>query len=313
MKRAKHDWSTLLDQPAKDVVVQLLETKQHYVEQSWNHYVAAGGTDLEALHDLRVDVRRLRVWLQATKPLVSTRGSVRRSLKELARSSNPIRDHEVMVALLEHSLEDEALADTARWLLDYYDREALSTERVDFNPKKSLKPKGRKGSKQSFGDWLAEQTVDILSRIEIELGQGEEQLHHARIEIKHLRYLIEPVHALPATEQLLPLLKRLQTSLGDIHDMTVFRQHIPLFAQWLLDAEISPLLTEHEGRQARPLQRSFGRVRDRILLLTAWQSEQHQALLNRWRDEELEMGRNLATHVQALVEQLRAKSDEAGN
>lgn len=305
MKRAKQDWSTLLREPAKEVAVQLLQAKQRYVEESWDHYVAAGGTDLEALHDLRVDVRRLRVWLKVAKPLVSTRHSVRVSLKELAHASNPVRDHEVMVALLEHGAEDENLVEAASWLLDYYDREELSTARVDFDPKKDLAPKPRKGNKQCFGDWLADQVVDILTRVEVELGQGEEQLHQARIEIKHLRYLIEPVHLLPAAEALLPLLKRLQTSLGDIHDIVVFRQHLPLFTQWFLDAELSPLLTTHEGKQARPIQQVFGRVRDRILKLTAWQTEQQQALIKHWREEELDMSRDLSTHIQALVAQLR--------
>lgn len=306
MRSTDQDCAKQLDQPADEVAVQLLQAKQSQVVQSWNHYVEAGGEDLEALHDLRVDVRRLRVWLRATKPLVNTSGSVRRALKELAQASNPVRDHEVMVALLERCLGDDALVETAHWLLDYYDREELSTAWVGFDRGANLNPKANKGNKQTFGNWLAEQIVAILVRVEAALGHGEDQLHLARIEIKHLRYLIEPVNVLAGAEQLLPVLKQMQTSLGDIHDLTVFRQHLPLFAQWLMQADLSPLLTEHEGKQARPLQQAFSRLRDQILQLTAWQTEQYQTLLKRWREEELETSRSLSAQVHILVEQLRA-------
>ena len=59
------------------------------------------GKDPEALHDARVEIKRLRVWLKHSRPVLKTRKKGRKMLKAFTQASNPLRDLEVMLAWLE--------------------------------------------------------------------------------------------------------------------------------------------------------------------------------------------------------------------
>src|SRR6476661_11254113 len=58
--------------------------------------------DADALHDLRVAMRRLRSWLRAFRPELSdtVRGRTRRKLRALASATNGARDDEVTLAFI---------------------------------------------------------------------------------------------------------------------------------------------------------------------------------------------------------------------
>ncbi len=309
MKRLREknpDWIQALGLSASSVVMTWLYVQERQVHKAWKHYTKARGSDAEALHDLRVEVRRLRVWLRNTRDLVRTSRAGRQALKELARASNPVRDHEVMVGLLRQCAGDEAVSEAAQALLQRYEQEGAAVQPVRFVPKEAeLKPKPRHADSMPFGHWLADRIEAIEASVSSGLDQGEAQLHPVRIDVKHLRYLTEPLQAIESASDLVKLTKKIQTHLGDINDLIVFRAHLPMYAQWQIDTEVAPWLLEHGGRQERPLQRGFTRVRDRTIALTAWQTDQLQGQMDGWRTAMPDLRRQLTEQVALLVGQLR--------
>lgn len=306
LRKKNPDWVQAARLSASSVVVAWLDAQERQVHKAWKHYVKTRGEDAEALHDLRVEVRRLRVWLRNTKDLVRTSRTGRQALRELAHASNPVRDHEVMVGLLQRCAKDEAVSEAAQVLLQRYEQEGAAVQAVSFAPKEAeLKPAPRHADSTPFGHWLADRIEAIEASVSAGLDQGEAQLHPVRIDVKHLRYLTEPLQAIEAASDLVKLTKAIQTHLGDINDLMVFRAHLPMYAQWQIDAEVAPWLLEHGGRQERPLQRGFTRVRDRTISLTAWQTGQLQDQMDGWRKAVPDLRRQLTEQVALLVGQLR--------
>jgi CHAD domain-containing protein len=210
----------------------------------------AAGADPEALHDMRVALRRLRSCLRAYRgPLAGSlsQGAAKR-LRRLARATGPGRDTEVQIEWLK--LQAAALGRHHRaglsWLLarlaarletaygDLRDeltqgfpplaaqlREQLSVYRTEVRLDGGRPP--------SFGDAAARLLLDHAADLERRLaridGAGDEtQAHEARISAKRLRYLAEPLGQLvqaaaPAPAgPLVPRLKELQDLLGELHD-----------------------------------------------------------------------------------------------
>jgi len=280
-KHARQLDADFLAQPAGEVAAVLIRAQQAVFRRVWAHYLEANHDDPEALHDLRVELRRLRVWLRLSRDVVRTRKSTRRRLKVLARASSPMRDHEVMLELLDRVARDADGADDAsriRRLADERQPEDIVDLASEVKP--GLKPRSRKGTIR-FDRWFASQVAMMTEHIERDLSAGRSGFHAARIQVKHLRYLIEPMHEpLVMVEPMLADLKTVQDWLGDLHDLVVFRTHLADYAGWLLtDALPAPLA--RPGRQARPLSQTFAGVRDGIIRLSAWQDAHFEAM---WRD-----------------------------
>ncbi|MFO7808308.1 CHAD domain-containing protein [Guyparkeria sp.] len=292
-KHARQLDADFLNQPAGEVAAVLVRAQQAVFRRAWAHYLEAADDDPEALHDLRVELRRLRVWLRLSRDVVRTRKSTRRRLKALARASSPMRDHEVMLDLLDRVAREPDCAEVAVRIGRLADeRQALVGGALEFDVKPGLKPRARKDS-IPFARWFASQVAMMAEQIERDLSAGRSGFHAARIQVKHLRYLIEPLHEpFAVVEPMLADLKTIQDWLGDLHDLVVFRAHLADYAGWLLtDALPAPLA--RPGKQARPLSQAFASVRDDTLRLSAWQSAQFEAM---WRDWE--------THRPALEKRL---------
>jgi CHAD domain-containing protein len=205
--------------------------------------------DLEALHDFRVAVRRLRSTLRPLAPALEgvLTGKQRRRLARLARRSNPTRDAEVLVAWL-----GEARARLAApyrgaldWLLDRVERRRAEGARdvlevalprfrrlaPRLTRRLSARPPAGAAAPATLAALLASALRAQARLLREALGAvvgGEDAagLHRARIEGKRLRYLLEPLRGLPGADatEAVDALKGLQELLGRWHDLHQARQ-----------------------------------------------------------------------------------------
>jgi CHAD domain-containing protein len=204
------------------------------------------GSDPEALHDLRVALRRMRSTLRAYRGELRLRKRIRRELGDLAAATNPARDAEVLLNLYSRlplpkatpakagvawagmRLRDEvqAGARAAREALD------ADLERLCRHVERGLAVDAA-GQQNAWGVVLAERFEVAWAALDVELQALHAEFsmaraHRARIEAKRLRYLLEPARVLlePA-KALVDESKQLQALLGDLHDVQVF-------GEWLL-------------------------------------------------------------------------------
>lgn len=217
--------------------------------------------DLEALHDFRVAIRRLRSLLRAYRDLTDAAipRRLRRRLRRLARATNTSRDLEVKLGWLESERTGLRPRERAgeRWLAGRLehdrgaaDEEALTlvaseltpltralTDRLDDVP-----PAAGVGG-IAFARLVADLVRELTHELEQHLGrvtaiEDQEESHDARIAGKRVRYLLEPlVAAVPLAGELVARLKSLQNLLGDMHDADVAAH---LIAEGMEDAS-------HEG------------------------------------------------------------------
>ncbi len=204
-------------------------------------------SDEEALHDMRVALRRLRSWLRAHEPVLeqSVGRKHRRRIRRLAERTGPARDSEVQLAWLERITEGapEEHASGIAWVrgaLERRQREGYESVRGHVERKlakidERLRPRllrytcslrvGEPSDEPRFAAISAEaitaQRDELLGALErIESVDEQERAHAARIAGKRLRYLIEPFKAeLESARDPLQRLKALQDRLGDLNDL----------------------------------------------------------------------------------------------
>jgi CHAD domain-containing protein len=198
--------------------------------------------DLEALHDFRVALRRLRSWLRSFRPQLddTVRGRYRRQLREVVAATGEARDLEVMRALVQE--EAKGLPPrhrrAAEWLLARVapvggekDPRVLAVaglERLAPHLLEALQGYRREvgaGRAGRFGDVAAVaifgQHAALLAALsEVQGPDDAARAHRARIEGKRLRYLLEPLReAVPEAAEAVRTMKALQDGLGELHDL----------------------------------------------------------------------------------------------
>jgi CHAD domain-containing protein len=202
-------------------------------------------SDAEALHDLRVALRRLRSLLRAYRPWLgrTVPGKLRRQLRKLARATNEARDAEVQLAWLKQHrlrltarervgvewLRSELTARRDRAYQHICDELAHEFTRVEAALRaaftRTLRP-GRAASTR-FGQvtaQLVEEHAGALRAALASIGSlgDEAKIHAARIAAKRLRYLLEPVAPLLAGgRERVKMLKRFQDDFGLLNDSFV--------------------------------------------------------------------------------------------
>ncbi len=237
----------------------------------------AGRTDPEALHDLRVALRRLRSILRAfDAPLGgSLSKKQRKRLRELAAETGEARDSEVQLVwagtMLDGSLEpEERVAVTYlrdRWaarrdaafahidggvvprlarLLPRLERDlgTYSTEHVVF----SNAPAG--ASLGVLVATLAGGEMGALSAClrRVRSIDDEAVAHEARIHGKRLRYLLEPFRDERAeVDAAVRTLRGLQELLGDLNDRAVRTAEITTALEALATSHVRDLAREAQG------------------------------------------------------------------
>lgn len=209
----------------------------------------ADGRDVEALHDFRVALRRLRSWLRAfDDALGSDLGpQLKRRLSALADATGESRDYQVHVQWLE-SLRDQLdareHAGADRLLRELHKRKTSADGRLarvlerryasihdrvndacstfTAHVRHDTKPESWLGTTASE---LIEQRIAKMCQALAGVHSIRSQLaaHKARIDEKRLRYLLEPLRGdVPAFALLVERLSVLQDVLGDMHDADLF-------------------------------------------------------------------------------------------
>jgi CHAD domain-containing protein len=238
--------------------------------------------DVEALHDFRVGVRRLRSVLAAYRdPL---RGSVRkrhrRALGSLADATGEGRDAEVALAWVgrqgEHVSAEERPG--VEWMARRLEarrgsgyetaREALGEDYAPLAEElgEALSVYSRRvrlgddPGRSTFGELLGDTATRDLERLverltALDAGTANRQAHRARLTAKRLRYLLEPLgEELAAVRPILTWLKALQDLLGSLNDAHVLDRElaraVDLASRERGRALLAGVLAEAAGRPA---------------------------------------------------------------
>jgi CHAD domain-containing protein len=198
----------------------------------------------DALHDLRVAMRRLRTWLRAFRPELSDtlKGRTRRRLRTLAAATGQARDAEVMLAFIGRQGRLRARARPAvHAVAEQFERERDDHLRgLRRTVARDVDKASRELARQLGHYWvrhrvdepstqrpMAEVFVaaihDLAQELESELGRIEpsgkaDHVHRARIAAKRLRYLLEPLDEGWSAEEPIQRLQALQQQLGDARD-----------------------------------------------------------------------------------------------
>jgi len=202
----------------------------------------------EALHDLRVSIRRLRSVLRAFRVHLSHTipKKLRRQLRDLQRATNPAREAEVQIAWIEARRQQCTRGQWigARWLLRRLqearnagymvsaDAVASRFPRLERRLRKRLEEAATVLETQgpaevTFAAVCADLIRDHSAALEEELASvtgptKEAETHSARICAKRLRYLLELVERdVEPARAAVQALKSLQDLMGDLHDAQV--------------------------------------------------------------------------------------------
>lgn len=240
-----------LEQDAVHVVCSLVETQLTAAKTAFGALQA--GADPEALHDLRVALRRTRSLLRAYRDVFPLRKRLRRALSALAAATNPARDAEVLhvlyVGLLPTLVCPAEAQAGVNWLglrLDAEVAETAQAARAALERELEHLCRHLHHALQAQADTDGPPWRAVLGpMLETSWQQLEADLqtlhghfdmagaHQARIAAKRLRYLLEPLRDVASAEvaaaaaAMVSTTRSLQTLLGDLHDVQVF-------ADWLV-------------------------------------------------------------------------------
>jgi CHAD domain-containing protein len=233
----------VLAQPAKRAA-RIVATARLATARAAYERFDAGEPD--ALHQLRVSLRRLRSWLRAYRPELddTTRRKTLRRLRKLVRATNDARDAEVWTAWIEAQSDtpprtraghrhvaaqltdrrDRAIRDVADRLRDDLPRvlDALTDELAGYWRHVSI-------DQDFVEETMALTTAELLRahvrklrrRMErIDAVKDLDEIHAARIAAKALRYLLNALADFAAASEIASQLSELQDTLGLVHDLS---------------------------------------------------------------------------------------------
>jgi CHAD domain-containing protein len=204
----------------------------------------------DAVHDFRVALRRLRSWIRAFEDELSAtvRPKVQRRLKRIADATRASRDCEVHIEWVEDFAKSQRgkYRRATAWLVgDLRSQKA----RADLELRQAVdKDLERTTAQLSRGlahyivnldepaDPMSFQLATLIrdhaeaaaNRIaKIESVGDRAEAHEARIAVKRLRYIIEPLAGtIDGAESLVDDLSKLQDGLGGLHDAQIFGSEI---------------------------------------------------------------------------------------
>lgn len=185
-------------------------------------------TDPEALHDVRVLLRRLRALLRpisqrsAIQPLYQLTG-------EVLTASGPLRDLDVLAAdLAAHrrgGVARQRLAARGDLLTAVVGGHAFSALQERVQADAPLLKASALPSRRKLETRIAERLTRERDTLGARLADPEADLHRLRLDIKHLRYQLEAQDAPGrAARRLCALLVKAQGVLGDWHDRELWIQ-----------------------------------------------------------------------------------------
>jgi CHAD domain-containing protein len=200
----------------------------------------ADANDLEALHDSRVCLRRLRGWLLAFDSQLKLKHRQRRALRSLAHDTNMARDAEVCIqwiAKLRTSLDSRPQAGVTGFINNLGALRDKNYRRIRMQLPPAWKLLSRKlqhtasvvhdsGRVQEiflrvYAASLRDYAADFSNALErTRLSPDAARIHRVRITAKKLRYLLESTlrwHS--QAKALVAELKALHKTAGDIQDL----------------------------------------------------------------------------------------------
>lgn len=222
----------------------------------------AAATDDEALHDVRIAVRKLRSLLRPFRKMIEHDPLVN-AAAALGRSSSPVRDSEVLLAeLRRHPGMEAAVARRERELPAQYQQLLRSAEALRLQHALDLWPSFFRQTlhveaPENLKGYVTRQLQKESERLSAAMADPAHDRHRLRILIKRVRYCADTYPALvKVSAKQVKALKRAQNALGAWHDRL----------QWLAraeqEAELVPLvavwgaeLAEAEGRSDEALER----------------------------------------------------------
>lgn len=227
------------DESAGEVAVRLARRHLDAASEALERLVEA--TDLEALHDFRVALRRLRSVLRAYRfCLRKLPKKLRRELKRVARITSAGRDAEVFLDWLSTWSSFPASERVAReWLQrrleqvrDSAYRQLRSEIPHDFTAlaKRLHQALAARRNAATYGEITATRLHAQIVALAADLARvrsvaDTESIHAARIQAKRLRYLIEPLsRRLPGASAGVKRLKAFQDESGALCDGFVRRR-----------------------------------------------------------------------------------------
>jgi len=234
--------SGLLGQPAPAAVARIALARLDEARAACARLDDRG--DPEALHDFRVAVRRLRTLVRAFSDELDNAipKKLERRVRDLARLTTAGRDAEVQLAWLHEAggrrgpgiawfrtrLEDrrDRAYDEIRRSVPHTFRGLERRLRRRFNGSLA-EPARRVGP---FAPALARELRAESAALRQEFANARsasdaDAVHGARIAVKRMRYLLEPVgDGDVSARSLVERLKRLQTTLGELHDLQILLQ-----------------------------------------------------------------------------------------
>lgn len=180
-------------------------------------------TDDEALHDLRIAVRRIRSLLIPVKRLEGVE-RLKLAAAEVGRLTTPVRDLEVMVQELDARGLQAAAQDRRDRLGDHYQAIALSPVLNELFHALDAWPATFRASSAGHDDKSLRQIVTkaltkLLDKLHVAVDDKAHDRHELRILVKRARYLTEAFQDLsPLSSKAARSLKKVQGALGSWHD-----------------------------------------------------------------------------------------------
>lgn len=191
-------------------------------------------TDGEALHDMRIALRRLRSLLRPLRGLAPV-DTLEQAAAVLGRLSGPLRDREVLLAQLRKQGQQALLASGEQALRDGHVALARSAELATLLELLDAWPQqwrqaAAQGHLRGMDKLIRRRLRRQQQRLAQALRDPAHDRHRLRLLIKRVRYADEayPLHS-GLDDDIQARLKRAQGSLGDWHD------HLQWLAQVQLD------------------------------------------------------------------------------
>lgn len=204
----------------------------------------AGRND-EALHDFRVNIRRLRTLLTTFSDVVELDKRDTRCLRALAHCTNDARDLEVAAQLLQSHAprvkpqQRRAFASRARRYREQAQhnaamlRKKLHAQWASVRRRLPTSERSLHAAERSaYARETARRVTPLLHELRRTLRKVKsvgdiDAMHRARIVAKKVRYLLEPFTAVaPALDAARKELVKLQDTLGTIHDNVLLAERI---------------------------------------------------------------------------------------
>jgi len=222
--------------PIREGLAALLREKTDTIDNQCTQFLI--GDDVEALHDLRVAMRRLHSLFAGFSPCFSEENTLPKRLRALHKKTNAARDIEVTLALVEKlQLDLPQLQQQWRKQLEQEYRllretippawQALCSELTQ--PQEMLAGNLPDQALGTYAATLAAAKIKKLNSEMRALGNKwtKQRAHKLRICGKRVRYLLEPfVEESESVATAVAQLKRFQDLLGDYHDIVVLRQKL---------------------------------------------------------------------------------------